>query len=143
MFENKNIGAQVLNLNFNRHKKGHMVRAALEGIAFSFVYGLKIMKDMGMNLSVIRVGNDNLFQSRIFSQTISNLTGAKIEMMQTTGAVGAAKAAGVGVGIFENPKAAIGTNELIEIFEPEQEINSYKTAYEKWEAHVMRSVVPH
>ena len=133
VLENKNIGAQLLNLNFNRHEKGHIVRAALEGIAFSFVYGLKIMRDMGMNLSVIRVGNDNLFQSRIFSQTISNLTGAKIEMMQTTGAVGAAKAAGVGAGIFKTPKAAMGTNELVEVFKPEKKIEAHQAAYNNWE----------
>lgn len=133
VLENKNIGAQLLNLNFNRHEKGHIVRAALEGIAFSFVYGLKIMRDMGMNLSVIRVGNDNLFQSRIFSQTISNLTGAKIEMMQTTGAVGAAKAAGVGAGIFKTPKKAMGTNELVEVFKPEKKIEAHQAAYNNWE----------
>ena len=140
VLENKNIGAQVLNLNFNRHEKGHLVRACLEGIAFSFVYGLKIMRDMGMNLSVIRVGNDNLFQSRIFSQTISNLTGAKIEMMQTTGAVGAAKAAGVGAGIFKTPKEAMGSNELVEIFKPEKEVGAYQTAYEKWEIELKKFI---
>jgi len=140
VLENKNIGAQVLNLNFNRHEKGHLVRACLEGIAFSFVYGLKIMRDMGMNLSVIRVGNDNLFQSRIFSQTISNLTVAKIEMMQTTGAVGAAKAAGVGAGIFKTPKEAMGSNELVEIFKPEKEVGAYQTAYEKWEIELKKFI---
>ena len=95
---------------------------------------------MGMNLSVIRVGNDNLFQSRIFSQTISNLTGAKIEMMQTTGAVGAAKAAGVGAGIFKTPKEAMGSNELVEIFKPEKEVGAYQTAYEKWEIELKKFI---
>jgi len=140
ILENKTIGSHLINLNFNRHGKGHMVRAALEGIAFSFYYGINIMKKMGLNLSVIRVGNDNLFQSKIFSQTVANLTGSKIEMMDTTGAAGAAKAAGVGVGIFKTPNEAMGTNELVATYLPEKNNKEYLKAYKIWESDLLRMI---
>src|SRR5205823_12054650 len=40
MLNNKMIGAHFHNLDFNIHAAGHLVRAAQEGIAFSFRYGL-------------------------------------------------------------------------------------------------------
>ena len=92
MLYNENRGARVLNLNFNLHTKQHLLRASLEGIAFSFVYGLEILKEDGVALSSIKAGNDNLFQSSLFSNTISTLTGTSIKIMETTGAVGAARA---------------------------------------------------
>ena len=39
MFENKNVGSTLFNLNFNIHTDSHLIRSALEGIGFSFVYG--------------------------------------------------------------------------------------------------------
>ena len=45
MFDNKNIGSHFCNLNFNHHNKSHVYRASLEAIAFSFVYGIEIMKN--------------------------------------------------------------------------------------------------
>jgi len=34
-------------INFNIHTKGHLIRAAQEGIVFSFRYGLDIMQEYG------------------------------------------------------------------------------------------------
>jgi xylulokinase len=69
-----------------------MYRATLEGIAFSFVYGIKFIEDDNFNLALIKAGNDNLFQSTVFSQTISTLLGKEIQLYNTTGAIGAARA---------------------------------------------------
>ena len=46
MLNSKNTGASIFNLNFNKHNKSHLLRASLEGIAFSFVYGIDILKKM-------------------------------------------------------------------------------------------------
>ena len=54
------------------------------------------MEQLGVGLSKIRVGNDNMFQSRVFAQTIASLTGANIEVHNTNGAVGAAPGGGSG-----------------------------------------------
>ena len=93
ILNNENIGASIKGIDLNRHTKAHLCRAALEGIAFSFVYGFEIMMSDGVQASVIRAGNDNLFRSSIFCETITTLLGVDIEIFDTTGAIGAARAA--------------------------------------------------
>jgi len=96
MLNNKEVGARILNVNLNNHDKSHMCRAALEGIAFSFVYGMEILVSDGIEINVMRVGNDNLFRSEIFANTIATLMESKIELYNTTGAIGAARAIKIG-----------------------------------------------
>lgn len=133
VLEHKNIGSHINGLNFNRHTKAHLFRAGLEGIAFAFVYGINILKEMGLSIKVLRVGNDNLFQSKVFSTTIATLAACKIEIIETTGAVGAAKAAGVGIGIYDSVEEAMKNVSVLEVVEPSEEKTLYKNAYEKWE----------
>ena len=130
---NDSPGAQINNLQFNRHTSAHFFRAGLEGIAFSFVYGFQVLKDLGLNPKLIKVGNDNLFQSKIFSKTIANLLGCCIEVVKTTGAEGAAKASGVGAKVYANLEEAIKINEVEERYFPSEKIEEYKMAYEAWE----------
>ncbi|MBK8564590.1 MAG: carbohydrate kinase [Saprospiraceae bacterium] len=133
MLNNLDLGAQIHGLQLNRHSAAHLYRAGLEGIAFSFVYGAQIMKEMGLDISVMRVGNDNLFQSAIFSETIATLLGCSIEVVQTTGAVGAAKAAGVATGIYPSIEAAMANVTVMGRYEPRAEkAAKYKAAYELW-----------
>ncbi len=75
MLSSKDIGTRLVNINLNNHNKAHICRAALEGIAFSFVYGMEIMKSDGIEVKVMRAGNDNLFRSEIFSNTVATLIG--------------------------------------------------------------------
>jgi len=133
MLGNKNIGSKIINLHFNQHTKAHLYRAALEGIAFSFVYGMDILKNMSLNVQVMRVGNDNLFQSAIFSSTISNLIGSRIELVETTGAVGAAKAAGVATGFFSSVNEAMKGGKVVKVYEPTNMNGVYSAAYRAWE----------
>ncbi len=133
MLGNENMGAQINNLQFNRHKQAHMYRAALEGIAFSFVYGMELLKDMGFNIEVMRVGNDNLFQSKVFAATIANLVGCKITVVETTGASGAAKAAGLETGFYKTLKEAIGHNGEVMTYHPEKN-EAYEKAYQIWKS---------
>jgi xylulokinase len=132
MLNNVNTGAQINNLHFNLHTRTHFYRAALEGIAFSFVHGFQILKELGLDPKVIKVGNDNLFQSNIFSMTIANLLGCKIEVVQTTGAIGAAKASGLGTGHYKTLEEAIKTNIIEQVYRPEKHIDQYIKAYEAW-----------
>ena len=134
MLGNKNVGAHLLGLDLNRHGKAHIVRAGLEGIAFAFVYGMKVMKELGVDLSAIRVGNDNLFQSKVFSETIATLTGATIEVHNTTGAVGAALASAVSVGLADDLAAAVGRQEVLNSVQPGQDKGRLQEAYARWEA---------
>ncbi len=128
---NQNPGAQINNLQFNRHGAAHLYRAALEGIAFSFVHGIRILQDLGLDLRVMRVGNDNLFQSAIFSNTIASLVGSRIEVLETTGATGAARAAGVAVGLYPDVATAMEGEKVLYTYEPGAE-DAYREAYELW-----------
>ena len=138
MLGNQNPGAQVLGLQFNRHEPRHFFRAALEGIAFAFVFGMEAMRELGIPIHTLRVGNDNLFQSAIFSNTIATLMEVKIEVLNTTGAVGAAKAAGVSVGIFNSPEEAFAQSLVpVATYLPDMQYSSnYAAAYTRWRGHL-------
>ena len=137
---NRNIGSQINHLHFNRHTRAHLYRAALEGIAFSFVYGIHILKEMGMKMDVMRVGNDNLFQSALFSNTVATLMDCEIEMVKTTGAVGAAKGAGVAIGLYSSPEEAIGTSDILMRYEPLSTKGNYQQAYELWHQDLQKAL---
>jgi len=133
MLKNKTVGAQFLNVNLNRHHKGHFCRAALEGIAFSFVYGMEFMNNDGLDIKVLRAGNDNLFRSEIFSETISTLINQEIEIYNTTGAVGAARAAGVQNGDISAVSKSVMENDFVKKFAPVTEKSTaLKEAYATW-----------
>ena len=92
MLDNKVVNGHISNINFNIHDNSHMVRATLEGIAFALIYGIEILKNDGVAVESLKVGNDNLFLSDEFSKTIADTLGITIEMLEATGAEGAAKA---------------------------------------------------
>jgi xylulokinase len=138
MLGNKIVGSRMSGLNLNRHEKRHLYRAALEGIAFSFVYGVEMMEKMGISVKTLRAGNDNLFQSAIFSNTIATLLDAEVELIATTGAIGAAKAAGVSVGFFNSVEEAMTGETLAGHYEPGKEKEPYRQAYERWRNELAR-----
>lgn len=132
MLDNKTLGTQMSNVNLNNHTKAHLCRAALEGIAFSFVYGMEIMTSDGINPKVIRAGNDNLFRSDIFSNTIATLIGQEIEIYNTTGAIGAARACELYKGDFKVFGQQIMNNDYVMGFKPSTDKIPYENAYQKW-----------
>jgi xylulokinase len=132
MFNNKTIGTHFLNLNLNTHTNSHLFRAALEGIAFSFVYGMEILKEDNATINVIRAGNDNLFRSEIFSNTVATLIGHEIEIYNTTGAIGAARAVGLTDGDFEKFGSKITKNDHVMTFMPLKNKEPYELAYKIW-----------
>lgn len=132
MLDNKEIGTRLVNINLNNHTKAHICRAALEGIAFSFVYGMEILKSDGLEVKVMRVGNDNLFRSEIFAITCATLMSQEIEIYNTTGAIGAARAAGLHLGDFESFGANITNNDFVKTIKPSKDIVPFKTAYQEW-----------
>ena len=132
MLFNKTPGARLTNLNLNIHEKGHLCRAALEGIAFSFAYGMEIMKEDAMDIKVVRAGNDNLFRSSIFSSTVSSLIGQPIEIYNTTGAVGAARAAGIENNSTEDYSESIASIDFTAKVEPDVKNKAYFDSYQKW-----------
>ena len=133
MLENKDTGCSIHGVNFNRHDKRHLIRAAQEGIVFSFQYGIEIMEAMGMKVDKIHAGLANMFQSKIFRDTLAGVSGATIELYDTDGSVGAAKGAGIGAGIYKDNREAFATLERLEVILPDHEAE-YKEAYERWKS---------
>ena len=140
ILDNRDIGAQNCGLHFNRHTRAHLTRAALEGVAFAFHYGIGILQEMGLKPEVMRVGNDNLFQSRIFGRTVATMAGSRIEVLESTGAVGAARGAGVGAGIYSSLKEAFREIELVGRYEPEEDAGPYLEAYQRWRKLLMQMI---
>ena len=132
MFNNKNIGTHFCNLDLNLHSKSHLYRASLEAIAFSFVYGIEIMKNDGTKINVIKAGNDNLFRSNIFSNTISTLINQDIEIYNTTGSIGAARASGLADGDFDKFSGFLFKNDHIKTYKPNKNNQEYIRAYSNW-----------
>lgn len=134
---NENPGCSVHGIEFNRHSKAHLIRAAHEGIAFSFKYGMDIMNKIGIETKAIRAGHANLFLSPIFRQTLANITGATIELYNTDGSIGAARGAGIGAGIYKSAEEAFATLRKILVVEPVQEnLEDTNKAYQLWKARL-------
>ena len=133
ILDNQNIGGQFSSINFNTHSKAQFFRATIEGIAFAFVYTMGIMKKNNYSLKNLKACNDNLFKSEIFSETIATLTGKEIEIYNTTGALGAARAANIMNDGFENSINKNSENDYVKSFHPLKNKSEYKEAYLRWE----------
>ena len=135
MLENKEVGCSLHGVNFNVHSKAHLLRAAQEGIVFSFKYGIEIMEQMGMKVNKIHAGHANMFLSPIFRNTLAGVTGAVIDLYDTDGSVGAAKGAGIGAGIYKDNTEAFATLEKLAVIEP-SDVDEYADAYEVWKSRL-------
>ncbi|HEY0299553.1 MAG TPA: FGGY family carbohydrate kinase [Arachidicoccus sp.] len=133
MLCNKHVGANFSDINLNRHSKAHLFRAVQEGIAFSFRYGLDIMRENAMQTRVVKAGRANMFLSKVFVHAFVNVTGLTLELYNTDGSVGAALGAGIGLGIYEKPQDAFSKLELLETIHPDEEaVKKYELAYLQW-----------
>lgn len=133
VLQNKEVGCSIHGINFNQHGKTQLMRAAQEGIVFSFVYGMEIMKGMGMELDKIHAGKANMFLSDIFRNTLAGTSGAVIELYETDGAAGAAKGAGIGCGIYKNNDEAFSSLKKLDVIEPDEAHKiEYQEAYQRW-----------
>lgn len=133
VLENREVGCSVNGINFNKHGKAHLLRAAQEGIVFSFCYGMEVMLQMGMDIRKIHAGKANMFLSPLFRDTLAGVSGATIELYDTDGSVGAAKGAGIGAGIYANNDEAFASLDKLQVIEPDESRRSeYLQAYSRW-----------
>ncbi len=130
---NKNPGAQIQGIDFNRHSRNQVARAAQEGIVFSLIYGTEIMRPMGLQLSRVRAGYANMFLSKLFVQTFANLSGCTVELYNSDGALGAARGAGFGTKYYTDFKTCFRGMEIVQQTDPEtKESERIREVYEKW-----------
>lgn len=138
----RNINASIHGLDFNIHTRAHILRAAQEGIVFALNYGLKIIREMGIEINKVCAGYANMFLSPVFAEAFANIIDAPLELYQTDGSQGAARGAGVGVGIYKNEREAFIGLERIKIIHPKNNLkggyNEYIEAFNKWESILKR-----
>ncbi len=135
IFQNRNPGAQVRHLDFNRHGLGHMVRAAQEGIVFALNQGFEVLKELGAGCDVIRVARGNMFLSDVFTQAFVNTTGTVVEFYDTDGAEGAARAAALGAGHYRDAVESFAGLQRLAVVEPRPELaECYQASYRQWAA---------
>ncbi len=132
VLENRQTGCSFHGINFNIHNRSHLLRAAQEGIVFSFMYGMEIMESIGMKIDKIHAGHANMFLSPIFRETLAGVSGATIELYDTDGAVGAAKGAGIGAGIYRDNNEAFASLVKLDEINPATDRTPYLEAYARW-----------
>lgn len=138
MLNNKMVGVHFHNIDLNLHTRSHIFRAVQEGIAFAFRYGLDIMRGNGMNPTVIRAGMANLFLSELFTEAFVNATGVPVELYKNDGSIGAALGAGIGSGIYKEPKEAFSNMKVLKLVEPTGK--QYEPVYQEWKALLNRQL---
>lgn len=131
MLNNKIVGAHLHYIDLNKHGNAHILRAAQEGIAFAFRYGLDIMRSNGMQPAVIRAGKANMFLSSVFTEAFVNATNVPVELYNCDGSVGAALGAGIGSGYFKQASEAFQKREVLSVIQPTQSA-LYDELYAAW-----------
>lgn len=92
-----------------RHGREHMIRAILEGTAFSLLDSLNIMRELGIRFSFVRLCGGGAY-SGIWRRIIADCFGCELRTLATNEgpALGAALLAGVGAGIYPDIETACG-----------------------------------
>lgn len=131
MLNNNIVGSSINNIDLNKHTPAHLYRAAQEGIAYAFRYGLDIMRENNIQPTVIRAGKANMFLSDVFVDAFVNVTNVPVELYENDGSVGAALGAGIGAKIFSDEKAAFKNMKHLKLIKPNGR-HEYDKSYEKW-----------
>jgi len=139
MLHNKNIGAHILGLDFNRHGAAHLYRAVQEGVVFAMQYGFKVLQQNGVQPTVIRAGKANMFLSEVFLDAFVNTLQVPVELFQTDGSAGAAIGAGYGAKVYATIEEAFVNSKPLQIIEPSGN-NAYAAAYANWEDQLVLQI---
>lgn len=140
VLENARPGGQVLGLDFQRHSPAHTIRAAQEGVAFAMVYGCRIMQQMGLEITTVRAAHANLFLSPVFRESFRHAAGVELEIVDTDGAVGAARGAAVGVGLWTLADLTTRGLPMVSLPESETDPKAIRRAYSHWEATLRQKI---
>ncbi|UYQ93934.1 FGGY family carbohydrate kinase [Chitinophaga horti] len=132
---NKPFGGTFRHLNFNVHEQAHLLRAGQEGIVYALTYGIDIMRQMGLKIERVRAGKANMFLSPLFREAFANAGNVTIELYNTDGALGAARAAGIGAGYYKEMRDAFNGMECLSTITPDPTLQqAYGNVYADWKA---------
>jgi len=138
MLGNRHTGSKVSGWDFNLHNTAHFYRAAQESIAFAFRFGFDIMRQNGMNPTVIKAGEANMFLSDVFTETLVNVLQVPVELYNADGSVGAALGAGIGVQAFDQHELGKGLSCLHTIVPQQQGV--VEDTYQQWKAWLLQEL---
>jgi xylulokinase len=116
------------------HNRGHLFRAVLEAISFGFRHHVDVFQERGHVPTRLRVTNGGA-RSRVWSQVTADVLGMPLEKLSNVGgsAMGAAFAAGMGVGAFSDWKEIERFVEVTEVVEPRDHA-AYEEPYVRYKA---------
>lgn len=140
MLGNRQVDAQLIGLDLNKHTTAHIFRAVHEGIAFAHRYGLDIMRENGLQPAVAKAGYANMFLNETFTNAFVESTGLAVELYKTEGSVGAALGAGIGAGIYSGEDDAVAGLELLRTVVPGPRVTVYEDRYQAWKEQLQQSL---
>ncbi len=140
MLGNKNPGASLEGIDFLRHGPGELARAAIEGVAFALAHGLLEMRAAGIPIRSLRAGRANLFLSPVFRRTLAEAAEVRIALVETDGALGAARGAAFGLGHCTSLAEALGGLATIQEDLPgSEDAAAVETAFARWREALRRT----
>jgi len=99
------------------------------------------MREIGLDLRVIRAGKANLFLSPLFRETLSTLCDADIQLYDTDGSLGAARGGALGAGFYASPAEAFATLERVSDVHPRSEwAPALEESYQNWKNLLIKSL---
>ncbi len=102
------------------HKKEHLIRSVLEGIAFNLKIILDTFEEQGARIEEMRVIGGGA-RGRVLRQIMVDVYGRKILsllLVEESTSLGAAIAGGIGTGIFKNFRVAEKLVKIVEVHSP-------------------------
>lgn len=114
-----------------RHDKRHMVRAVMEGVAFSLRDSMELFRDLAVPIEQVRATGGGS-RSLVWCQILADVFGTELVTVNVTegSAYGAALLAGVGTGVYGSvPEACSATVLIVDRIEP---IAEKRAAYDQY-----------
>jgi xylulokinase len=101
------------------------------------------MRQTGIKPELLRAGAANMFQSEVFREAVSCITGAVINLYNTDGSLGAARGAGIGCGYYKTEKEAFTGLKEVGVTEPDKtKTEAYEEAYSRWQKLLDKTSAP-
>jgi xylulokinase len=127
-----------------RHDKRHMVRAVLEGVAYSLRDCIELFRDLGIPIQQVRAVGGGA-RSATWRQIMADVFGTELAIINVidSTAYGAALLAGVGTGVYDSvPEACSATIRIIEKTDPIPENQTIYNEYYPVYRSLYRSLKP-
>lgn len=114
------------------HTRAHLMRAALEGVAFSLKQGLDAITNTGVTASKITIAGGGTLEP-IWQQLLADILRLPLDIstVAAASARGAAILAGIGINVYKN-MLAFQLTAPIAIF-PQPDNNSLETAWQRYQ----------